>query len=227
MARRGKIDRELGFGKKEVRPKAFRSERKFFLIVCEGEKTEPNYFKGLSQFIPRGTVELVLDIHGTGRNTLSLLEKIKAIRKNKEAEYDRTYDETWAVFDKDDFPDEHFNRAILIGRNERAPIFCAWSNEAFELWFLLHFNNYPEPMGRKQYAKLLEREISQLMSGPFKYEKNNAAMYTLLKTLGDESKAIERAKTLHQQYEDENFATHNPCTLVYQLVEKLLELSSF
>jgi len=52
-------------------------------------------------------------------------------------------------------------------------------------------------------------------------------MYILLKKVGDESAAIDRAKNLHQEYDDENFASHNPCTLVYQLVEKLNSLRSF
>jgi hypothetical protein len=40
------------------------------LIVCEGEKTEPNYFKG---FQTNPEVYDSIDIHGTGYNTVSLI----------------------------------------------------------------------------------------------------------------------------------------------------------
>jgi hypothetical protein len=36
----------------------FKSKRKFYLIVCEGEKTEPNYFESLKSSLPKGVLEL-------------------------------------------------------------------------------------------------------------------------------------------------------------------------
>jgi len=227
MASKGKTKSKLGHSKRGERKKFLRKARKFFLIVCEGEKTEPNYFRGLREFIPKGTMDLIIDIHGTGTNTKSLIERTIKIRKEKEIQNQTPYDETWAVFDKDDFNDEQFNNAIKSATNRKPPIHCAWSNEAFELWFLLHFNYYQNAMSRKQYSKLLDQEITKIKGSLYKYEKSNTEMYKTLKKYGDESAAIDRAKKLQDQYEDENFAAHNPCTLVYQLVEKLLELSSF
>lgn len=40
------------------------------LIVCEGEKTEPNYFKAF----PVDTEVVKLDVEGAGRNTDSLVD---------------------------------------------------------------------------------------------------------------------------------------------------------
>jgi len=45
--------------------------RRWFLIVCEGEKTEPNYFRKF----PVDTKVIKLDIQGEGKNTKSLVEK--------------------------------------------------------------------------------------------------------------------------------------------------------
>jgi hypothetical protein len=45
--------------------------RKWFLIVCEGEKTEPYYFKSF----PVDPTVIKLDIKGEGKNTKSLVEK--------------------------------------------------------------------------------------------------------------------------------------------------------
>jgi predicted ATP-dependent endonuclease of OLD family len=51
------------------------------------------------------------------------------------------YDEVWAVFDKDDFTD--FNDAITLALDNE--INCAFSNEAIEYWFFLHFETNQPP----------------------------------------------------------------------------------
>ena len=35
-----------------------KNKRKYYLIVCEGEKTEPNYFKSLKNALPKGVLEI-------------------------------------------------------------------------------------------------------------------------------------------------------------------------
>jgi hypothetical protein len=59
------------------------SKRYRYLIVCEGEKTEPHYFEALKRQLPNAVAEVVtIDIDGAGMNTRSLvefaLEKFKA-----------------------------------------------------------------------------------------------------------------------------------------------------
>jgi len=46
-----------------------RELRQRFLIVCEGEKTEPNYFNSFR--VPKAVVEVV----GVGMNTVDLVRK--------------------------------------------------------------------------------------------------------------------------------------------------------
>jgi hypothetical protein len=59
---------------------------KTILIYCEGEKTEPNYFKSFRQHLHNPQVNI--EIGGAGYNTLSLVKKIielkKEAKKNKE-----------------------------------------------------------------------------------------------------------------------------------------------
>jgi hypothetical protein len=63
--------RQIAGGEKK-RPDA-RTARKFYLIVCEGKKTEPHYFESLKKDLPRGVLTtLHMEIKGTGMNTLSL-----------------------------------------------------------------------------------------------------------------------------------------------------------
>ena len=43
----------------------------------------------------------------------------------------------WLVFDRDEWRAEVFNQ--VIAQAERKNIQVAYSNQAFELWYLLHF----------------------------------------------------------------------------------------
>ena len=65
------------------------------------------------------------------------------------------FDRVWVVFDRDDFND--FNEAIALA--ERKGYKAAWSNEAFELWYLLHFIYLDTAISRADYIKKLENEI--------------------------------------------------------------------
>ena len=84
-----------------------------FLIVTEGERTEPYYFSGLKKLISErlgGTVNIVenpvVDIHGEGCSTTRLIEVTDQLVKEAKI----LYQNIWIVFDKDDFDD--FDEAI-------------------------------------------------------------------------------------------------------------------
>lgn len=107
MARKVKIDNayKKRFERQETkRRQDVRLKRRFYLIVCEGTKTEPNYFRGLKENRPPGVVELVdLDVEGTGHNTLTIIDDALKVKQRLER-VGRTIDEVWAVFDRDSFP---------------------------------------------------------------------------------------------------------------------------
>ncbi len=229
MARKIKPDPALikrRLRKEQKRPVGMRNKRIFYLIVCEGEKTEPNYFLALKKALPKGIIELAqIDIDGTGKNTLSIIEEAKNLRKKYEKIYLRKLDKVWAVFDKDSFPPENFNNAILKGEHSRPKINCAWTNEAFELWYLLHFSYYNTGISRHQYQKLLEKEIIKASGKKgYKYTKNSTEMYELINTFGNQNFAISNAEKLEKRYADRSYATHNPCTKVHILIKELNRL---
>ncbi|MFO7868697.1 MAG: RloB family protein [Bacteroidales bacterium] len=211
----------------QKRKTEFKSKRKFYLIVSEGEKTEPNYFESLKSSLPKGVLELInIDIDGTGKNTLSLIEEAKKLRNKYEEKYLRKIDKVWAVFDKDSFSAKNFNNAINKAENAKPKINCAWSNEAFELWYLLHFHFYNTGISRQQYQILIEREINKAAKGiDFTYKKNSKDMFLLLNKYGSQEKAIKNAKKLENLYFDKSFSNHNPCTKVHKLITELNELT--
>jgi hypothetical protein len=135
-----------------------------FLIICEGEKTEPRYFEAFR--IPTLSVKDIRVI-GLGDNTISLVNKAKEIKEQN------NYDYVWCVFDRDSFPSGDFNSAIISAYNNS--MYVAYSNEAFELWYLLHFHFYDTAMSRISYKKQLTKLLNH------QYEKNSPTMYQELK----------------------------------------------
>jgi len=190
------------------REKQHRKERTKILIVCEGEKTEPNYFKEF----PVDKEIVNVDIKGDGKNTISLVKE--AIDKKKKKEFEREpYNQVWCVFDKDDFSNSDFNNAIKIAKKEKINV--AYSNEAFELWYYLHFNYTDSALHRRRYKSLLTRELKE------KYQKNSPNMYKILRQHQD--KAIKNAEELliFQNCNQKSPANSNPSTTVHNLIKQL------
>jgi hypothetical protein len=216
MARIIKIDNALQkrFARKEKKTKKKRELIAYFLIVCEGSKTEPNYFKSF----PKKNGQIVYDIEfeGGGISTLKVVEKAIEIRDSSKQKYDRV----WAVFDRDSFKATSFNNAIFKAKANN--IECAWSNQAFELWYLLHFHNRITSMHRDEYKKAIENAINnQIKEKSFKYEKNSPNMLSILEKYGNQDQAIKWAKNLNKNFAGQKFSDFNPSTQVYKLVEEL------
>lgn len=216
MARTIKIDNALQ--KKFTKKKEVNSRElvTYFLIVCEGEKTEPNYFKSFPKKV--GKVVFDVEFDGGGINTLKVVEKAIELRECSKQKYDRV----WAVFDRDSFKASQFNSAILKAKAN--DIRCAWSNEAFELWYVLHFYNRVTPMSRDEYKKVIEKAVNLMAKKgkKFLYEKNSPEMFSIMAKYGNINSAIQRAKDLSRENEGNSFANFNPQTMVFELVEELL-----
>lgn len=186
------------------------------LIVCEGEKTEPNYFKSFDR-INRGGVVYDIQCDGGRINTIQVVNKAiqlrdKAIRENN------PYDSVWAVFDRDSFTAKDFNAAIQ--KAESNGIRCAWSNEAFELWYVFHFVNRVTPMRRKDYEKAISEFISKHLKG-YTYKKNDPKMRRYVTLYGDETQAIKFAEKQAESFAHTRYAEQEPSTWVYRLVRLL------
>ena len=194
------------------------------LIVCEGEKTEPNYFRSFSMM--KNSSGLVYEVFcdGGGINTVQVVDKAIEM-KDKAIKPDNPYDSVWAVFDKDSFNANDFNSAIK--KAEAHGIGCAWSNEAFELWYIYHFDARCTALSRSEYKNIITKRVNAAgyKSGktPYKYKKNDPQMRSVLrKCLCNEKEAIRRAQAQASSFSDKRYHTHNPCTMVYKLVNLLV-----
>ena len=178
-----------------------REVRQRFLIVCEGEKTEPNYFRSFR--VPKNVAEI--DVQGLGENPSKLVQSAKELKKQEE------YDQVWCVFDRDSWTIEDFNNAINNAKEQGFKV--AYSNEAFELWYVLHFEFLNTGIPRSDYL----RKLSSLLGRT--YQKNSETIYDDL--FEKQSIAIKNAENLLKQYDTHIPVKDNPSTTVHLLVQEL------
>ena len=213
-----------------------------WLIVCEGTKTEPNYFAGLLEYLyKKGGRDLTpfVEIQGLGLGTESLVKSAERFFETIETEYGRMrlpHGNVAAVFDKDAFAKGSFNHAIKLADLQQKKYsdleryIAAWSNESFELWIYLHFHFTDSAMTRHELnAKLSEifRAGGEL-TGRKSYSSGIKAKETIfrdiLKCGGLPARAVRNAERLSGVFSgDTKFAGHNPRTEVWRLVKALAE----
>jgi len=189
-----------------------------YLIVCEGKKTEPNYFKGLKKKINdkygRKVDVLIpeIDIKGTGRNTTDLVNYT-----DKYVNYaNKRYGQVWVVFDKDDYSDEQFDKAIKTCNYN-----VAWSNPNFELWLLSHFKRVNRYISKENILDELNKEFQK--NGLDEYTKNDENIFDKVTKDGKLHTAIKNCEYMESLNEDGQASQRNPMTKVYKIVDGLKE----
>lgn len=193
-----------------------------FLIVTEGERTEPLYFKGIQKLIKEkvgGIVDVVetplIDIRGEGCATGKLIDITDRIIKNANI----FYQNVWVVFDKDDFQD--FDQAIKDGASKGYKM--AWSNQSFEYWLYLHFEYSDSALHRDEWNKKLDALFEQYQLGDGNYKKNYEDIYNLVNSFDGVNIAIKNAKRRMNSFRDgvDKPSEWDPGTMVYKLVQDL------
>ena len=198
-------------------------EKPTILIVCEGENTEPSYFRQFK--LSSATIKPV----GEGYNTISLVKRAVQLSKEK------SYDQVWCVFDADPKPDNpkqarNFNDAVILA--ERKGFGVAYSNQAFEYWIIIHFDDHQGGgMNRSDY----NNKINQLLK-PFGLtydgEGNKIITEEIFEVLDGIDKktnkerkrlAISRAERNYDLFDHTNLANEESSTTVFRLVEELLK----
>lgn len=173
--------------------------RRSFLIICGGQETEPNYFESFGLRSAK--------VIGRGDDPQKLVEVAIGL---KDADPGRH--EYWCVFDRDSFPSNRFNLAIERAKANGFQV--AYSNEAFELWYLLHYQYMDSGIVRSLYYPKLDVLLNH------SYVKNSETMYAELRDRQDI--AIQNAERLLATYgADHNPESDNPSTTVHLLVKAL------
>lgn len=186
------------------------------LIVCEGEQTEKHYFQSFR------SGKLHVDVQPYVGQPRQIVLRAEALQNR------RDYDEVWVVFDLDFDSSrgleqyQEFERAIELAKKKGCKV--AYTIDAFELWFRLHYERITTSVGRKALYKDLSKrwKVNYERDGkradfaksiPEKLSADEAA---------DVKKAIERAAAMLEKRGDLPMAERNPITTVHLLVERLL-----
>ena len=219
-----------------------------FIIFCEDEVSEPIYFKYFETPL--------IKVNPIGGQKSKMKNVITAIShcfdRNMFEEVDglhilkRSETQVWCVFDRDvenqvsTSGNVEFNEAIDTATSKGIKV--AWSNDAFELWILLHFEDVPinqVTQHRSYYYsrltdifKRMETENTDLSDAlkysGFSYErdlkrKNNFRNIVRREAISLFRDAIARAKNLETLHGKISlFHKKSPCTTVHHLVEELI-----
>ena len=179
-----------------------RQQNNILLIVCAGE-TESLYFNNFKIDLGVVRVRTMVD----DRSPLNLVQR--ALQEKSQAQYIQV----WCVFDKDEF--HNFDEAIQLARKEGLRV--ASSNQAFELWFILHFRRQDGALHRNNYARALNNVLGRT------YVKTDPKLY---KTLKPKMKtAITNARIGYECHKRKQLSP-SKCesyTTVFKLVEELLK----
>ena len=212
-ARRGPARGDWRPSTRRGSPRASQLER--HLILCEGSQTEPRYFEGLKRALgSTNGSRLSVEVRGTGLHTLGLL--MEAERRCREAV--NPFAHAWLVYDKDDFPEDEFDRVAkrcAVRRGETV-FHAIWSNPCFELWFLLHFGYTSAPLQAAECQARLEKLFLKRLH--MKYEKNLDGVFSLLAPWRED--AARHASRLEGHHGDAGCtrpAQMNPATRMVEL----------
>ena len=188
------------------------------LIVCEGTKTEPQYFNEIKRAKRLSNANIRI-IPG-GVDPLSLVDIAVLIFINGDQKaVSRSFDEVYVVFDRDDHNSYHnalgkvnsLNRKYKNDENQFAKFIAIASVPCFELWLLVHYEPVLAPIQRVGLYGRLKIHLPN-------YEKGDSGIFSTTKVNLDT--AIQRAEDMSRlrNAHDDN----GPYTGVHELVNKLL-----
>ncbi|MUG87274.1 hypothetical protein GNP92_13105 [Paenibacillus timonensis] len=186
----------------------------FFIIVCEGEVTEDDYFKSFPYYHSLGygvfSHKAVHVEAGAGQH-MKVVEKAELVYKKYCKEFGAIRPaEVWCVFDCDNDLESLIKAVKLAGKKGFNAIY---SIQCFELWYVLHFQNLTSSIDKREY----DRKISNALK--IEYTHGTRGMYELLKSSQDQ--AINMAERIWSEKNQQGKSFEEPITNVHKLVVAL------
>jgi phosphoglycolate phosphatase-like HAD superfamily hydrolase len=198
-----------------------RTKNKRYLIVCEGTKTEPLYFREMLDDL-RIRPQLVRIAENVGPSPDRIVERALTLYREDAVSGD-AYDMVYCVFDRDKHTT--FDAAVQRTKDLNAaaqPLLAITSTPCFEVWLLLHFGYTTQPFHAVGKKSVGDQVVAALKTKPAfrKYGKGQNGIYNQLKDkLGD---ALENANRLRRHCAATG--SINPATDIDELVLTLQKL---
>lgn len=182
------------------------------VIYSEGEKTEYDYFNAMKRFFPSVLVDIEV-IKGAGVPFTIAKNAAQAAKSARRQDRHQSYakrDEFWAVFDRD----EHPKVPEAISHCRDAGVKVAFSEPCFELWLILHFQDYDKPDHRHDVQRYLETLCD-------KYDRVKRKTTDCDKLMERVIEAEGRAERQFRRREEEGDPPGPPFTTVYELTRSI------
>lgn len=194
------------------------------LIISEGSKTEPNYFREIRSAYRLHTANVEVRPSELGTAPIQVVQYAHDLFINGDSHKNiqpRAFEKVFAVFDRDSHESYHQALALAASlhgklRNDTKQIIsfqAIASVPSFELWLLLHYEDIQAPLHRDDVFRRLRQYIPN-------YEKG--ADNTFTNTRQDIAIATERAERLAERFSA--YTDPEPFTAIVELVQLLTKL---
>ena len=243
MARRSGGDK-LFQRQKELKEKDFqrkqadKSKIPDVIIACEDGVSSPTYFKQIVAKLiqeKRITQDSFVIANHNHSNPSGVLEDLKKHTCNNGKTY-KNFEHKWIVIDRDiarvnggGHSKEDFNLAFNKAKKDKVQV--AYSNDSFELWYLLHFEYRDTAILRDEILDEVIKKLKAKNQHKFSLlDKTTIKQANFTKQIFEEliilqDVAIRNAKKLLDSYGDNHHPENeNPSTTVHLLVKILNKL---
>ena len=206
------------------RKQARRASYDRILIVSEGSKTEPNYFREIRSAHRLQTANVEVQPSELGTEPVQVVQYAKSLFENGDRYKQiqpRAFEQVYAVFDRDDHR-TYFDALKLaesidgkLRNDNKQPVkFKAVASvPSFELWLLLHYEDIQAPIHRDEVMRRLKQHIPG-------YEKGAGGAFAT--TRDRLETATQRAQALADNFNA--YTDPEPFTAIHELVMLLTTL---
>jgi len=187
------------------RRKAFRDPRAVFHLFSEGKNSEPLYFGAVGRILKNSVIRFIR----TGASPDALVKYAISEARSRGVEFTKG-DQVWIIFDRDEHA--HFDAAIEAC--DRNNFKVARSNPCFEVWLILHVEDFHRPDGRDEVYK----HFCNLRPD---YKEGKGRECNFSELIGSIQTAEERAEKQLEQRRREGAPFGRPSTTVHELTRTL------
>jgi len=185
------------------------------LIVCEGGKTEPNYFNELKDYYELDSANVRISGE-CGSDPMSVVKYGKKLYEEERRKGD-AYDRVYFVFDRDTHATYSAALNAIAASSPKGVFHSITSIPCFEYWVLLRFDYTTAPFSATEAASPCDSVIGRLKEYWPEYVKASKNTFSrLLDKLGFAKANAERALS-----EANRNGTDSPSTYIHELVHYL------
>lgn len=190
--------------RKYIKKAPFR-DATLFVLVCEGEVTEPEYFKFFDRLTKKVKVEVVPSRDGKS-SPRHLFDNAREAADRIKTGGDYWL---WIILDTDRWGQQIRELQKLI--RDQPNWKTALSNPCFEVWLFNHFDSLIPPSQRNEKCKTWKQTLGEQLPGGFEPERHPSYL----------KQAIQKSK---ENYIATGDVPEIGCTQVFELGEQLYEL---